>query len=311
MSNRYAFLSVAGAFLILFGMTRSDAFASSHDQMDRHDHASDHGHAAKHGRTGMNTAPSWTDAPLLMLQGRGRSSKKIRLVNSATDQVTVTGSQRDPDSNQPVRWTVPHLSGTAVTVTPKNGAGSYHWITASHENNGLVETASTAIYFSMPGPAPRAMLNHPKHTLEIVPSPLPREHGHYRSTEQWMFLVRFKGQPLANQPLTFQSQHGPRFTVTSDAHGMTTVAIPDTFADTAASAGKPTVGHGHRRPQAHFVLTTEHQADGTLYRTAFNHHYRPGPFFNKSVATGMGFMVLGMLAASPLLRKPKTKRRAS
>ena len=41
--------------------------------------------------------------------------------------------------------------------------------------------------------APTELLKEPRHELEIVPEPLPREHGSYRESEKWRFLVRFNG----------------------------------------------------------------------------------------------------------------------
>ena len=59
--------------------------------------------------------------------------------------------------------------------------------------------ASTAYVFRQPRPGADQMLLEQKHELEIIPQPLPREHGSWRESEKWQFLLRFNGQPLANK----------------------------------------------------------------------------------------------------------------
>ncbi len=68
-----------------------------------------------------------------------------------------------------------------------------------------------------------------RHELEIVPDPLPREHGRYRESEKWRFLVRFNGQPLPGQPVTLETEFGTRTSFTTDAAGFATVLFPRDF----------------------------------------------------------------------------------
>lgn len=179
--------------------------------------------------------------------------------------------------------------------------GNYHWVLARQESPAEVRVASTVWYFSNPGEAPRAMLAEPKHELEIVPEPLPREHGSYRESEKWRFLVRLNGAPLPGQPLILETEFGSRSTVVSDAAGYATVLFPRDFrpAPSARTGGHD--GHGPRR--ARFVLAAETEVSGRRYLTAFNHNYGPDAERGRSLGWGVLFGVLGMAAATPLLRR--------
>jgi hypothetical protein len=54
------------------------------------------------------------------------------------------------------------------------------------------------------------------------------------------------------------------------------------------------------------VLSTEKSLGDKRYLTAFNHQYGQDPERNRSLAWGAAFGVLGMVAATPLLRRRKT-----
>ncbi len=186
------------------------------------------------------------------------------------------------------------------SVAPK--IGNYHWVTAREENADEVRVASTVWYFGNPGDSPKDLLKVPKHELEIVPTPLPREHGSYRESEKWRFLVRLNGQPLPDQPLTLETEFGSRLNALTDAAGFATVLFPRDF---KPAAGEQT-GHGPRR--AAFVLSTTKEVEGRRYLTAFNYTYGQDGDRNKSLGWGAAFGVIGMMAATPLLRRRKTEK---
>ena len=241
----------------------------------------------------------WTKHPLLL--GRAERSERsgaiLALSNLTAETVTVHAAEGPPDRLQQ-QYPVTPEGARIAAVTPK--IGNYHWVVAREETPDMVRVASTAWYFGNPGESPKDLLTVAKHELEIVPAPLPREHRSYREAEKWQFLVRFEGQPLPNQRLAFETEFGSRSSVVTDAQGLATLVFPRDFKP--ASAGEQSAS----RQRSRFVLATEKENDGRRYQTAFNYTYSPDPERNRSLAWGAGFGVLGMLAATPLLRRRKT-----
>lgn len=248
------------------------------------------------------TAREWTQQPLL-LPGRSargeRATAMLRPQGVAAQTLTVFAAD-GPVERLKVDYPVGSEGAKIGSVAPK--VGNYHWVIAREETPELVKVASTAWYFGNPGDSPKDLLKQPKHELEIVPDPLPREHASYRESEKWRFLVRLNGQPLAAQPVTLETEFGSRSTVLTDAAGLATVLFPRDFRPASKAEGGE-AGHGPRR--AAFVLSTAKEADGRRYLTAFNHHYGQDGDRNKSLGWGAVFGLIGMIAATPLLRRRK------
>jgi len=59
------------------------------------------------------------------------------------------------------------------------------------------------------------------------------------------------------------------------------------------------------------VLATEHAEGGKTYLTGFNSSYGPDAFDQRSLAMGLGFTLLGMMGAVPLLRQRKAATKAT
>jgi hypothetical protein len=277
-------------------------------------HAQSHDHGPARPVAGAQTAPSaapsagrpgaareWTRQPLL-LPGKGargeRAATVLRPQGIAAATVTVFAAEGS-ENRLKVDYPVTADGAKIEASTPKTG--NYHWVTAREESDGEVRTASTAWYFGNPGPSPKDLLKRPRHELEIVPDPLPREHASYRESEKWRFLVRWNGQALAGQTLQLETEFGSRSSFLTDAAGFATVLFPRDFKPTEAPAGGE---HGPRR--AAFVLSTTREGDGRRYLTAFNHHYSQDGDRNKSLGWGAAFGLVGMIAATPLLRRRKT-----
>jgi hypothetical protein len=261
---------------------------------------------ASHGNHKKNSG--WTQAPLILSSGGGRGGA-VRLQNINSQKITLFPSDLTQESGHDNSWSVTKTQG-GYPITLGEKAGGYQWVQARQERGDEVVVGSTVRYFSKPGPAPTQMLTHPKNELEIIPIPLPREHSHYRAGESWPFLIRFNGSPLAGKQITLQSSQGDLLSFVSSDQGMVTVTFPEPF---VVDEKKPTTKSGHRphRPKAFFALSVRHLDGGKNYLTAFNLDYRPGPFFNKSLALGFGFLLFGMVIATPLLRKPQKNRRIS
>ncbi len=248
-----------------------------------------------HAAMGMGRPVSWTAYPTLKVRTGGD-----RMTSSVAPQNIVAGavvawSNRDGHARRELPL---EMAGARLD---KPESGGFHWLSAREESADRVVVASTVHYFGERGAVdPTAMFMQQKHELEIVPQPFPREHSRYRADEEWKFLLRFNGQPLGNQKLVLETSNGGKAQFLSDAEGVVKVHLPHDFkAEDAQASG--------RIRGADFVLATEHAANGKTYLTAFNSGYGPDAYDKRSLAMGLGFMLLGMAGAVPLLRKRKQK----
>lgn len=267
-----------------------------------------HGSSTSDGQT--SGAPTgWTDLQLLeATPGRDRSKAGFQLVNLVAEKATVHAPGGRAPLPEGVRfkadrleWEIPAQEGRFTLQSA--GVGNYHWLQAREETPERVKVASTAHYFSNPGPAPTAMLARPKSELEIVPDPLPREHDQYRENQERAFLLRFRNEPLAGAKLRFASSAGSRADFTSDAAGRVLVRFP---ADVAPDERQ---GHHGGGASNRFVLAVEHRADDRHYLTAFNYRYDEDAYARRSLVWGGGFLALGGLLGLPLIVRRKENRR--
>jgi hypothetical protein len=245
------------------------------------------------------TAREWTKQPLLvpvMGQRGERSGAALRPTGIEATELRVFAADGPGDRRQ-VAYPVGPDGAKFKPAEPNTG--NYHWVIARQESDAEVRVASTAWYFSNPGEAPTELLKQSRHELEIVPEPLPREHGHYRESEKWRFLVRWQGRPLANQPLAMETEFGSRSSILTDAEGYATIVFPRDFRPPREGER---AGHGGPR-RAKFVLATERTDAGKRYLTAFNYSYSPDPDRDRSLGWGAAFGLIGMVAALPLLRR--------
>jgi len=192
----------------------------------------------------------------------------------------------------------------------KPASGGFHWLSASEELGGRVLVASTVYSFGERGAKdPTAMFMLQKHNLEIIPQPYPREHSRYRADENWKFLIRFNGQPLSGKTVVLETQNGTKSEFVSDAQGVVSVLLPDDF------KSEPEKKEAAERPRGmmmgmqgvDFVLGTEHAEGEKSYLTAFNGSYGKNAYDKRSMAMGLGFTLLGMVGAVPLLRQRKAE----
>ncbi len=245
----------------------------------------------------------WTKYPLItpaMRRGeRDRMSTGLVEKNIETDFFEVFAPDSSVESAR--RKVAVEPEGTAIKALPK--LGNYYWVTARQEKEGEVTIASTPYYFGEPGPAPTKMLLEQKYELEIIPQPLPREHGAWRESEKWSFMLRFNGQPLASKAVRMETEFGTRTDFMSDKDGIVTVLFPRDFKPVEKKPGQD--GHSHGPRRAKFVLAAEHDDSGKHYLTAFNFTYSADPDRNRDMLAGVGFGVFGMLLAVPLLRRKK------
>lgn len=258
---------------------------------------------------GMVKPGSWTSYPTLKarMSGENRDAMLITVVPQNIVANSIDAYSNDINSASMHRQLPLDMAGAKLD---KPGVGGFHWLSAREEFADKVLVASTVYYFSNPGKNPTAMFMQQKHELEVIPQPFPREHSRYRANEERKFLVRFKGQPLPGQKVSLETQNGTTSELVSDAQGVVTVLLPDDFK--AAEDNKAVGGRdrGMRRG-ADFVLATEHVDAGKTYLTGFNSSYGPDAFDQRSLALGLGFTLLGMMSAVPLLLKRKAVKQAS
>lgn len=271
---------------------------------------SEHAAHAGNGRGGEHMQPQaargWTSYPLIvraMTKGMNERGAPIMMVTKNFQPDKRSAYAPSGDAPRELEMT---LGGAQLEPLPE--VGNYYWITAREELDDKIIVASTSHYFTSPGPAPAKMLLMKKHELELIPQPLPREHGRYRENEDWKFLLRYNGQPLPNQTVNLETQNGSKASFTSDAQGIATVHFPEDFKQAAAKK-EGGGGHDHGPRSVPFVLETEYAAGGKQYVTAFNYVYGADAYTGRSLAWGTGFTLFGMLLASPLLRrKPDAKK---
>lgn len=259
--------------------------------------ASGHDHGG--GGQAAAKAPSWTHYPLLVTARSGdRGGVRVAAANLVADSLEVYAPK---DWSGTGHWQLPLMGGAEVKASP--AVGNYYWLSARMEMPAYVAVASSAFYFSNPGPAPTALLRAPKSELEIIPQPLPREHASYRAGEEWPFLMRFDGKPLAGHQLVLETANGSRAEFVTDEDGVAKVRFPADFEEKDAKAS----GHGNRR-QAGFVLAAEYGTGGKAYLTTFNYSYGPSAYSGKNLWTGAGFLAFGMMLATPLLLRKKENK---
>ena len=305
-NNWIAALGVIALACTPSGYAAESAPVAAQPQPAAGEHAGHTGHAGADGAAKMNGAAkpaAWTAFPTLKTKTSGENRE--RRVTHVVPQNIVAGNidaySNNVEDAKGHRQLPLEMSGAKLDK-PENGG--FHWLAAREEQADKVRVASTVHYSGERGAQnPTAMLMRQKHELEIIPQPYPREHSRYRANEEWKFLVRFNGKPLAGQWVRLETQNETRFDFASDAQGVVTVGIPDDFKKAAQK--KSAGAHDHGRLSADFVLATEYAEGGKTYLTAFNASYGADAFYQRNLAMGLGFTLLGMIGAAPLLRQRK------
>ncbi len=265
-------------------------------------------HAAMHGGTDhaammamMKKPAAWTEYPTLKTRTSGEN-RDVAVTTAVPQNIVATAIDawsNDLKDEHAHRLLPLDMAGAKLD---KPASGGFHWLSAREERADKVLVASTVYYYGERGAKnPTAMFLQQKQELEIIPQPFPREHSRYRANEDWKFLLRFNGKPLPNQKAVLETQNGTKAEWLSDAQGVVTVHLPDDFKAEAEQkeAGK----HNHGGPEADFVLAVEHAEGGKIYLTAFNSSYGKNAYDKRSLAMGLGFTLLGMIGAVPLLRQ--------
>ena len=281
---------------LLVTVTQSVYAAENKPNYGEHDHAL--------MMQGMGKPTAWTLYPTLKarMSGENRESMNTVIMPQKIVVASIDAWSNNLKDDKAHRQ-LPMEMGGAMLDKPANGG--FHWLSAREEQGDTVRIASTVQPFGERGAKdPTAMFMQQKYELEIIPQPFPREHSRYRANEAWKFLVRYNGKPLSGQMVFLETSNGSMSEFSSDANGVLNVHVPDDFKEVDES--KQAGGHNHGgRSGAELVLATEYVDGGKSYLTAFNSSYGPNAFDQRSVIVGLGFTLLGMLGAAPLLLQRK------
>jgi len=262
--------------------------------------------AGANGMGGMGRPAAWTGYPTLKtrMSGENRETTVITIVPQNIVAGSIDAYSNNLKDEKAHRQLPMDMAGARLD---KPATGGFQILTAREEQADAVRVASTIYYLGERGAKnPTAMFMQQRNELEIIPQPYPREHSRYRANEDWKFLVRFNGQPFANRKVNLETSNGSKSELLTDAQGVLNLHVPDDFkpVEEKKSAG----GHDHgMRRGADFVLAVEHAEDGKTYLTAFNGGYGADAFEQRNLALGLGFTLLGMLGAAPLLKSRNIK----
>ena len=295
-----------------YGAESAVVAAPAQQAMTAAEHAGHGDHAGAGGMSGMGGAgksTAWTAFPTLKIRmgGESRERRVATVVPQGIVASSIDAYSNNPEDAMGHRQLPLEMAGARLD---KPESGGFHWLAAREEQDAEVRIASTVQFFSdRGGKNPTAMFMQQKHELEIIPQPYPREHSRYRANEDWKFLVRFNGKALANRKVLMETMNGTKAELASDAQGVVHVRLPDDF---KAEEPKKTAGsHDHGRRSSDFVLATEYAEGGKHYLTAFNASYGPDAFYQRNLAMGLGFTLLGMIGAMPLLRQRRDAKQAT
>ena len=188
-------------------------------------------------------------------------------------------------------------------VIPKSGMDNYHAVVAE-KDTGEVKQAIIRYEYQRGKPSghsTRELTAVQKTDFEIVPDPVPREHRDYQSGETWSFILRFKGNPVSDIPVTLKTAYGNTVSGTSDKSGKVALQIPDDF---------PDIQPGERDERsALFDVTAEYETAGVTYKTRLNSEYQVNPAHWQSLMLGIVVAGFGMAAGGFIGRVGRKKNK--
>lgn len=181
------------------------------------------------------------------------------------------------------------------------GMDNYHALVAKKRTKGMTEVAIRYPYmYGKPsGFSPKALTHGVKASYEIVPSPLPREHGRYHANYDAVFVVRHEGQPVPKVPVLLSTANGTNLKQISDRNGAVRFTFPDDFVET-----KP--GRRNNKP-AEFFVFSEYSAKGHHYKTSFSNKYHVDPGHWKSTQLGVMVLAFGFISGVVITRRSRKK----
>jgi len=183
-----------------------------------------------------------------------------------------------------------------IAVKP-TGMNNYHALVAIREQGRTVEVATRYLYFhgKPADETPSALVAKEKAVFEIVPDPLPREHWRYLGGEPARFLVRYRGEPLPDHPVSLYTSNGTLLLGHTGPDGRWEATLPDDFAGIRA-------GRRKNRP-GDFVVRTRYESGGREYYSTLNAAYSVNPSHWQSTGFGVLALAGGFISGLVVLRR--------
>ena len=210
----------------------------------------------------------------------------------------------DADATYEVRYITSTLEALAlepkngIVTPPRTGLNNYHALVVNEKCGDVFSSSVRYIYgHGKPSKTSPTKLTHlQKSELEIVPSPLPREHDRYTASKSYDFLLRFKGKPLQNIPIILNTQNGSELHATSGKKGTFAITLPNDFKAVKEDRGA-------NKP-AEFFLKAAYTSEGMQYATtlAMPYHVNPNDYW-RSEPLGALLIVVGMIAGWFIMRR--------
>jgi hypothetical protein len=173
------------------------------------------------------------------------------------------------------------------------GADGYHLLFARRSVPGEEQVALRYRYFpgKPSGRSPTELLQAQLSRLEILPTPLPREH--------W----RFESQPLAGTAVTMVTSNGTFIEEVTDAQGRVEFTLPEDFVQVGS-------GRAANAP-AEFMVSAAHGTDERAYRTTLSADYHVNPAHWESLLGGGIALAAGFACGLVLLRRLPAEGRSA
>ncbi len=169
------------------------------------------------------------------------------------------------------------------------GLNNYHLLMAERYQDNKTEIAMRYVYMhgKPSGESPALLINYPKTDLEIVPSPLPREHWRYYGDRNYYFTITYRGSPVIDKAITLTTTNGSKLTAKSDHQGMVSFTLPDDFRNVK-------LGRSNNKA-ADFMFEVDHQNNEHRYVTSYSAPYYVNPSHWQIQWEGFALMVVGFL----------------
>lgn len=234
--------------------------------------------------------------------GHGRGKSKQFQVNNCEHNATTKAYYLMPTLERK-ELTPEH----GVIALPRTGMDNYHALVINQTMAKKVSSSIRYIY-SRGRPSkvsPTKITKYEKSLLEIEPTLLPREHDKYKSSNRYLFKLRFKGGYLEKHKVIFKTSAGTTNSFTTEKNGEFSVEIPNDFKD---------VKNGRRKNKSQeFVLQASYDDANILHTTTLSMPYYVNPV-NHWQDRWMGAIVLfiGLVIGLYLFRNinKKKKRKA-
>jgi hypothetical protein len=240
----------------------------------------------------------WQPVEQTHSSGHGRQAKQFQLMGEQPEFSSVIEFIHSDLVSAPL-----DKKNSIVTLKP-TGKDSYHALVARQKSDDFQSLAVRYIYNNgrPVGTSPSDLLAVELGGLQIIPSPLPREHWRYESLKTYNFNVVLAGAPLADHPLLATTTLGSNKVVHTDDEGRVQLFIPEDFPEI--------VPLKRATPAAELQLFSAVEKDGVTYEASLTTAYHASETSWKSVSLGAGVALAGIVFGFVINRRlPEHSRR--